>query len=62
MEFYQCLRRLPSRRIDETLNTPNFHFNGFFDKSVSNFSGGMTQCPALPSPACRMRRCWFWTN
>ena len=43
MEFYCCLRRLPSRRIDETLNTPNFHFNGFFDKSVSNFSGGMTQ-------------------
>ena len=43
LEFYCRLRRLPSQRIDETLNSPNFHFNGFFDKSVSNFSGGMTQ-------------------
>ena len=43
LEFYCRLRRLPSQRIDETLNTPNFHFNGFFDKSVSQFSGGMLQ-------------------
>lgn len=43
LEFYCRLRRLPSQRIDETLNTPNFHFNGFFDKTVSEFSGGMTQ-------------------
>lgn len=43
LEFYCRLRRLPSKRIDETLNTPNFHFNGFFDKSVSQFSGGMIQ-------------------
>lgn len=43
LEFYCRLRRLPSQRIDETLNTPNFHFNGFFDKSVSQFSGGMIQ-------------------
>jgi ABC-type multidrug transport system ATPase subunit len=43
MDFYCRLRRLPSERIDETLNTPNFHFNGFFDKPVSQFSGGMIQ-------------------
>ncbi len=43
LEFYCRLRRIPTRRIDETLNTPNFHFNGFFDKSVSQFSGGMIQ-------------------
>lgn len=43
LEFYSRLRRIPSQRIDETLNTPDFHFNGFFDKSVSQFSGGMTQ-------------------
>jgi len=43
LEFYCRLRRLSPQRIDETLNSPNFHFNGFFDKSVSQFSGGMTQ-------------------
>jgi ABC-type multidrug transport system ATPase subunit len=43
LEFYCRLRRIPSQRIDETLNSPNFHFNGFFDKSVSQFSGGMIQ-------------------
>jgi len=43
LEFYCRLRRIPTRRIDDTLNTPNFHFNGFFDKSVSQFSGGMIQ-------------------
>jgi len=43
LEFYCRLRRLPPQRIDETLNAPNFHFNGFFDKSVSQFSGGMIQ-------------------
>lgn len=43
LEFYCRLRRLPSQRIEELLATPNFHFNGFFDKSVSSFSGGMTQ-------------------
>jgi len=43
LEFYCRLRRIPTQRIDETLNTPNFHFNGFFDKSVSQFSGGMIQ-------------------
>lgn len=43
MEFYCRLRRIPTQRIDQTLNSPNFHFNGFFDKSVGEFSGGMTQ-------------------
>jgi len=43
LEFYCRLRRIPSQRIDETLNTPNFQFNGFFEKSVSQFSGGMIQ-------------------
>lgn len=43
MEFYCRLRRIPTQRIDQTLNTPNFHFNGFFDKSVGQFSGGMIQ-------------------
>lgn len=43
LEFYCRLRRIPSQRIDQTLNTSNFHFNGFFDKSVSQFSGGMMQ-------------------
>ena len=43
LEFYCRLRRISPQRIDETLNTPDFHFNGFFDKSVSQFSGGMVQ-------------------
>jgi ABC-type multidrug transport system ATPase subunit len=43
MEFYCRLRRIPLHRIDETVSTPNFRFNGFFDKSVSEFSGGMIQ-------------------
>ena len=43
LEFYCQLRRIPSQRVDETMNTPDFHFNGFFEKSVSQFSGGMIQ-------------------
>jgi ABC-type multidrug transport system ATPase subunit len=43
LEFYCRLRRIPAQRVDETMNTPNFHFNGFFEKSVSQFSGGMIQ-------------------
>ena len=35
--FYCRLRRLPDNRIEETLNTPNFHFNGFSDKAVGHF-------------------------
>src|SRR5689334_2531853 len=29
LQFYCRLRRLPRARIEETLATPNFHFNGF---------------------------------
>jgi Cu-processing system ATP-binding protein len=43
LQFYCRLRRLPPHRIQETLATPNFHFNGFSDKAVSQFSGGMLQ-------------------
>ena len=43
LNFYARLRRIPPRRIAETLNTPNFDFNGFFDKSVGQYSGGMIQ-------------------
>jgi ABC-type multidrug transport system ATPase subunit len=43
LRFYCRLRRLPDQRIEETLNTPTFHFNGSSDKAVSHFSGGMVQ-------------------
>lgn len=43
LQFYCRLRRLPDQRVEETLSTPNFHFNGFSDKAVSQFSGGMLQ-------------------
>lgn len=43
LQFYCRLRRLPEQRIDETFATPSFHFNGFSDKAVSQFSGGMVQ-------------------
>lgn len=43
LQFYCRLRRLPEQRVEETFATPNFHFNGFSDKPVSQFSGGMLQ-------------------
>ena len=43
LQFYCRLRRLPEQRIDETFATPSFHFNGFSDKAVGQFSGGMLQ-------------------
>ena len=43
LQFYCRLRRLPEQRIDETFATPTFHFNGFSDRAVSQFSGGMVQ-------------------
>lgn len=43
LQFYCRLRRVPEQRIDETFATPSFHFNGFSDKPVSQFSGGMLQ-------------------
>ncbi|MGZ8848546.1 MAG: ATP-binding cassette domain-containing protein [Pyrinomonadaceae bacterium] len=43
LEFYCRLRRIAPQRIEETLASRDFHFNGFFDKPVGEFSGGMTQ-------------------
>lgn len=43
LEFYCRLRRISPNRIEETLKSPHFHFNGFFDKPVGDFSGGMSQ-------------------
>lgn len=43
MEFYCRLRRVPARRIDELFATEAFHFNGFSNRPVGEFSGGMLQ-------------------
>jgi ABC-type multidrug transport system ATPase subunit len=43
MEFYCRLRKLPETRIDKVLQSSNFGFNGFTDKPVQQFSGGMLQ-------------------
>jgi Cu-processing system ATP-binding protein len=43
LQFYCRLRRLPQQHVEDTLAIPNFHFNGFSDKAVSQFSGGMLQ-------------------
>ncbi|MGE0130387.1 MAG: ABC transporter ATP-binding protein [Blastocatellales bacterium] len=43
LEFYCRLRKLPLRRVDETLKGARFNFNGFTDKPVGKFSGGMIQ-------------------
>lgn len=43
LEFFCRLRRISPQRIEETLKSPDFHFNGFFDKPVGEFSGGMSQ-------------------
>jgi len=43
LEFYRRLRKLPARRVDETLSGARFDFNGFTDKAVGKFSGGMVQ-------------------
>jgi ABC-type multidrug transport system ATPase subunit len=43
MQFYCKLRKLPTTRIDAVLQSSHFHFNGFTDKPVSQFSGGMLQ-------------------
>ncbi|HEX5083745.1 MAG TPA: ABC transporter ATP-binding protein [Blastocatellia bacterium] len=42
LEFYRRLRKLPPRRVDEALSG-RFNFNGFADKAVGKFSGGMVQ-------------------
>ena len=43
MEFYCRLRRIPVRRVDELFATEAFHFNGFSNRPVGEFSGGMLQ-------------------
>lgn len=43
MEFYCKLRRAPRRRVDELFATSAFHFNGFSNHPVGEFSGGMIQ-------------------
>jgi ABC-type multidrug transport system ATPase subunit len=43
MQFYCRLRKLPATRIEQALGNPQFSFNGFTDKPVGEFSGGMTQ-------------------
>lgn len=43
MEFYCRLRRVPARRVDELFDTSTFHFNGFSNRPVGEFSGGMLQ-------------------
>lgn len=43
LEFYCRLRKLPPQRVDETLSGARFNFNGFTDKAVGKFSGGMIQ-------------------
>jgi Cu-processing system ATP-binding protein len=43
LEFYARLRKLPPARVDETLGSARFNFNGFADKPVGKFSGGMIQ-------------------
>ena len=43
LSFYSRLRRIRSSRVEELLATPQFHFNGFSNKPVSQYSGGMVQ-------------------
>src|SRR5262245_33156468 len=43
MQFYCKLRHISEDRIEALLNNDHFDFNGFCDKSVSQFSGGMNQ-------------------
>jgi Cu-processing system ATP-binding protein len=43
MEFYCRLRKIPFARVDELLNSSRFEFDGFADRRVGEFSGGMIQ-------------------
>ncbi len=43
LEFYCRLRKLPRECIDRVLDKSAFNFNGFADKLVGEFSGGMLQ-------------------
>ena len=43
MEFYCRLRKLPLSRIDNLLCGSRFDFDGFADRRIGEFSGGMLQ-------------------
>lgn len=43
MRFYCRLRKLSPSRIDDLLHGSRFDFNGFADKPIREFSGGMVQ-------------------
>jgi Cu-processing system ATP-binding protein len=43
LSFYSRLRRIRSGRVEQLLATPQFHFNGFSNKPVNQYSGGMVQ-------------------
>jgi len=43
MEFYCDLRRIPVDRIEQLLTQSEFDFDGFADRRIGEFSGGMTQ-------------------
>jgi Cu-processing system ATP-binding protein len=43
MQFFCRLRRLPLSRIEQLLNQSEFDFNGFANRRVGEFSGGMVQ-------------------
>jgi len=43
LTFYSRLRRLAPSRVDQILSSRRFDFDGFAEKPVCDFSGGMTQ-------------------
>jgi Cu-processing system ATP-binding protein len=43
LQFYCDLRKLEPQRVNNLLSCERFHFNGFTDKPVSKYSGGMVQ-------------------
>ena len=43
MEFYCRLRKISISRIDQLLNASRFDFDGFADRRIGEFSGGMVQ-------------------
>jgi ABC-type multidrug transport system ATPase subunit len=43
LKFYCSVRKLPKIRIEEVLQRSHFNFNGFYEKRVSDLSGGMIQ-------------------
>jgi Cu-processing system ATP-binding protein len=43
LSFYSQIRRIDPGCVGKLLATPQFHFNGFSNKPVSQYSGGMIQ-------------------